>query len=367
MINLDLPHNDLPLLPPQHTFETVPVLKALNMASRALGRLKGIDAINDTKVSLLVMEPLLVPESVSSNEIEWIHTTTKEFFDAEVDNKKMTGNNKEVQNYRDALLWWFRQIQTRWWLIVNDIVKMQEFLEPNKPGIHSSPGKKIMNSVTWQTLYVPPQGQQLLLDLMANLEKYINDDSLSSVDPLIKMAVIHYQFESIHPFLDGNWRTWRIIMILYLVLKELLDLPILYLSGYINTYKWDYYRLLHEVRTKNNREEYIIYMLRGIQQQAEHTTQQLIDIDTLIKEVKEKVKQISSLRYSEDFVMALFHKPSFTIASIEQESGLHRNTLGKYITILADQWIIHNLEKKRSHNAYSVVGFREILQRTNSA
>lgn len=156
--------------------------------------------------------------------------------------------------------------------------------------------KKIMNSVTRQTLYVPPQGQQLLLDLMANLEKYTNDDSLSSVDPLIKMAVIHYQFESIHPFLDGNWRTWRIIMILYLVLKELLDLPILYLSGYINTYKWDYYRLLHEVRTKNNREEYIIYMLRGIQQQAEHTTQQLIDIDTLIKAVKEKVKQISSLR-----------------------------------------------------------------------
>lgn len=367
MLNLDLPYNDLPLLPPQFNFESISVLKALNNASRALGRLKGIDALSDNKISLLVLEPLLVPESVSSNEIEWIHTTTKAFFDAELDKKKMVGNNKEIKNYRDALLRWFNQIKDRESLIVNDIIHIQQILEPNKPWIQSSPWKKIMNSATNQTLYVPPQWQQLLHDFMANLEQFINDASMSDVDPLIKMAIIHYQFESIHPFLDGNWRTWRILMILYLVLTDLLDFPILYLSGYINKYKSDYYRLLQEIRTKNVWEEYVIYMLNGVEQQSQHTTQQLIDINTLVNSVKEQVKWIKWIRYSEEFVMSLFQKPSFTIASLEKESGLHRNTLSKYISSLEQEWVVHNLEKKRSHNAFSIKEFREILQRTTSA
>jgi Fic family protein len=364
MINFDLPYNELPLLPPQENLETLSVFKALNKASRALGSLKGIDALSDTKISLLVMEPLLVPESVSSNEIEWIHTTIKEFFDAEMDKKKMIWNNKEVQNYRNALLRWFKQIKEHEFLIVNDIMKIQEILEPNKPGIRSSPGKKIMNSLTGQTLYVPPQWQQLLLDLMGNLEKYINDDSLSPVDPLIKMAIIHYQFESIHPFLDGNWRTWRILMILYLVLKWLLDFPMLYLSGYINKHKADYYRLLHEIRIKNTWEEYVIYMLQGIEQQAEHTTQQLIDINTLINQIKEKVKNISWIKYNDEFVLWLFEQPSFTLTWLEASTSIHRHTLRKYTWLLEEQWVLRKLDpEKKTHVAYTVIWFREILQR----
>ena len=267
----------------------------------------------------------------------------------------MTWSNKEVQNYRDALLRWFKQIQERESFIVNDIVNIQEILEPTKPGIQSSPDKKITNSVTWQTLYVPPQGQQLLLDLMANLEKYMNDDSLSSVDPLIKMAVIHYQFESIHPFLDGNWRTGRILMILYLVLKWLLDFPMLYLSGYINKHKADYYRLLNEIRTKNAWEEYVIYMLHGVEQQAEHTTQQLIDINTLINQIKEKVKNISWIKYNDEFVLWLFEQPSFTLTGLEASTSIHRHTLRKYTWLLEEQWILRKLdpEKKNSCCIYS--------------
>jgi len=364
MINFDLPHNDLPLLPPQHNFETISVLKALNNASRALGRLKGIDALSDNKISLLVLEPLLVPESVSSNEIEWIHTTTKAFFDAEIDKKKMIGNNKEVKNYRDALLRWFNKIKDQESLIVNDIVHIQKILEPNKPGIQSSPDKKIINSATGKTLYTPPQGQQLLLDLMANLEKYFNDESMSDVDPLIKMAIIHYQFESIHPFLDGNGRSWRILMILYLVLTDLLDFPILYLSGYINKYKSDYYRLLQEIRTKNSWEEYVIYMLNGVEQQSKHTTEQLVDIDTLVKNTKQHVQDIKGIKYSEAFVMGLFEKPSFTLSQLESTTGIHRHTLRKYVWLLEEKSLVRKLDpNKKTHVAYTVVGFREILQR----
>jgi len=364
MLNLDLPYNDLPLLPPQVDIESVSVLKALNKATRALGRLRWIDALTDTKVSTLVLEPLLVPESVSSNDIEWIHTTTKAFFDAEVDKKKMIGNNKEVKNYRDALLRWFNQVIDRESLIVNDIVHMQKILEPNKPWIQSSPWKKIMNSITNQTLYVPPQGQELLLDLMKNLEQYMNDESMSSVDPLIKMAIIHYQFESIHPFLDGNGRTWRMIMILYLVLTDLLDFPTLYLSGYINKHKSDYYRLLHEIRTKNSREEYVIYMLKWVEEQSLHTTQQLLDIDGLIKKIKWFIQNDSGIKYNEKFVNALFEKPAFTLTQLESSSDIHRHTLRKYVGLLEDGWLVERIDpKKKTHVWYVVVGFREILQR----
>lgn len=362
-MNNNQPYNDMPLLPLDYNFRTINILEALNKATRALGRLRWIDALTDTKVSNLVLEPLLVPESVSSNEIEWIHTTTKAFFDAEIDKKKMIGNNKEVQSYRDALLRWFNHIQDREALIVNDIVKIQEILEPNKPGIQSSPGKKIMNSATGETLYVPPQGQELVLSLMSNLEKYINDDTLDDIDPLIKMAIIHYQFESIHPFLDGNGRTWRIIMILYLVLKDLLDFPILYLSGYINKHKSDYYRLLHEIRTKNAWEEYIIYMLKWIEEQAEHTTQQLVDIDSLIKQTKESVKEIEWMKYNEDFVMAIFDSHSFTITDISATTEIHRNTIKRYFESLEERNIISSLDAKQNYKSWTVTWFREILQR----
>ena len=194
----------------------------------------------------------------------------------------MTNETKEVQHYREALLKGYALVKEHGRLRKRDIVAIQKELEQNDAGVRRQSGTVLRNMATGEVVFEPPQEYEVIQELLTNLEQYINEPN--EIDPLINMAIIHYQFESIHPFYDGNGRTGRIINILYLILKELLDIPILYLSSYIIRHKADYYRLLQEVRTQENWEEWILYMLDGVEQTSLATNELVNGIHELMNE-----------------------------------------------------------------------------------
>ena len=236
-------------LPPSIEIETKKILKSATLANRYLAELKGVSETIPNQ-SILI-NTLVLQEAKDSSEIENIITTHDEMYKAELySDLAISSSTKEVQNYVEALRAGFELVQKKKNKILtcNHIIAIQEILEKNDAGFRTLPGTDLRNHATGETVYVPPQNNQTIVQFMRNLENYINDDTLSDVDPLVKMAVIHHQFESIHPFYDGNGRTGRIINILYLVSKRLLDIPTLYLSRYIIETKSDYYRLLQSVR-----------------------------------------------------------------------------------------------------------------------
>jgi Fic family protein len=200
--------------------------------------------------------------------------------------------------------------------------------------------------VTGEVVFTPPQEYEVIQELLTNLEHYINEPN--ELDTLVNMAIIHYQFESIHPFYDGNGRTGRIINILYLILKELLDIPILYLSSYIIQHKADYYRLLQEVRTKENWEEWILYMLDGVEQTSLATIELVNDIHTLMGETKEKIKAELPKIYSKDLVEILFMHPYTKIEFLVEGLGVYRDTAGRYLKKLEVLGIVEEVKIKNS-------------------
>lgn len=232
-------------LPIKKEVETRAILKASTSAHRALAELKGI--ANSLPNQKIVINTLVLQEAKDSSEIENIITTHDELYRSNISDVFISNDIKEVQNYKDALYLGFETIQTQKCLSVNHIKAIQATLEQNDAGFRKQSGTVLKNPTTGEVKFIPPQNPQDIVDLMANLADYINDGGLDDVDSLVKMAIIHYQFESIHPFYDGNGRTGRIINILYLVLEGLLDVPILYLSRYIIKHKADYYRLLNGV------------------------------------------------------------------------------------------------------------------------
>ena len=250
------------LLPLPHSvdLETKAVLKQLSASHRALAELKGIASTIPNEQILI--STLTIEEAKDSSIIENIVTTYDELFRAEdLGADKISEATKEVRSYATALRYGFDEVKAKK-IITNKLIqKMQEILVMNNAGFRKQVGTVLKNAATQAVIYTPPQHPDEILDLMANLERYINDDDMQDIDPLIKMAIIHHQFESIHPFYDGNGRTGRIINVLYLVSKDLLDLPILYLSRYIVSTKNAYYRYLQEVREIGNWESYVLYML----------------------------------------------------------------------------------------------------------
>lgn len=324
----------LTALPLTLDLETKQILKSTLTANRYLAELKGVsETIPDQSI---LINTLALQEAKDSSEIENIITTHDEMYKAELYVNHITSSAaKEVQNYAQALRSGFSLVQTDKLLTCNHIITIQQLLEGNNAGFRRLPGTDLKNSATGETIYTPPQDPQLIICLMTNLERYINDDTLSDVDPLIKMSVIHHQFESIHPFYDGNGRTGRIINILYLVLKGLLDIPILYLSRYFIETKSDYYRLLQSVRDTNNWEEWILYTLKGI----EVTSRQTILIIQAIKELMQKYKQEISEKfrfYSQDLLNNLFCNPYTKIEYIMRDLKVKRITATKYLDQLAD-------------------------------
>lgn len=333
-------------LPPNVEVETPEVLKKALEAQRYLSELKGISQTIPNQGILLNTLPL--QEAKDSSEIENIVTTSDALYKADVDReKKIDQITKEVQRYALALNEGFRRIQREGLIRINDIVAIQKTLEDNDAGIRSLPGTKLSNPATGEVVFVPPQHKDVILKALNNLEQYINDD-LSKVPPIIKMAIIHVQFESIHPFYDGNGRTGRIINMLYLVQKGLLDIPVLYLSRYIVRNKPKYYELLQRVRTHNDWESWILYLLEGVKQTSIGTIEDIKQIREEMLRAKHEIRKNFSF-YSQDLINHIFRHPYTKINHLKDDLRVSRPTATKYLDELSEANFLEKIKQGRDN------------------
>lgn len=324
--------------------ETIPVLKAATNAEAALGELKGVVQVIPNQTVLLNTLPL--QESRASSEIENIVTTDDELFRSNVDNS-INGPTKEVRAHANALLEGFEIVKETKMLRLQDLLTVQKRLIGNDAGLRTQAGTVLKNS-SGKIVYTPPPPENLP-DLMTNLINFINDDSMSPINPLVKMAVIHHQFESIHPFYDGNGRTGRILNLLYLVLVGKMDLPVLYLSRYIIANKTDYYRLLQAVRDANSWEEWLCYMLDGITETAMQTVRLIEEITRLMQKYKRDIRAQQPNIYSQDLVNTLFRHPYTKIDYVARDLECHRQTATKYLDALVEEKLMEKMHIGRSN------------------
>ena len=331
-------------LPLRPNIETPKVLKKAISANRALAKLNGVAKIIPN--SQILINSLVLREAKDSSEIENIITTHDELFRAGLDISSVTHETKEVEHYRQALLKGFALVKENKLLLKRDIIAIQKELEQNDAGVRKQSGTVLRNMATGEVVFEPPQEYEVIEKLLKNLEEYINEPN--KLDTLVNMAIIHFQFESIHPFYDGNGRTGRIINILYLILKELLDLPILYLSSYIIKNKADYYRLLQEVRTKENWEDWILYVLDGVEKTSLETIELINGIYTLMNKTKAEIKEKLPKIYSKDLVEILFMHPYTKIDFLVDGLGLHRHTASSYLNGLEEIGIMQSIKLGRS-------------------
>ena len=309
---------------------TEQIYKALNRASRKLGELNGF--IKTIPNHDILINSLVLQEAKDSSAIENIITTHDELFLAQIDETKIAQSAKEVINYEIALKKGYSLIKKDNLFLTRHILEIQKRLQRNNAGFRTQSGTMLKNPTTGEIKHIPPQHIDDINRLMANLEKYINDD-MDDLDPLIRLAVIHYQFETIHPFYDGNGRTGRIINVLYLTHKKLLDLPILYLSAYIINNKSRYYELLENVSKNGEWSAWIEYMLNGIERTAEASVTLIKEIDDAIREFSELLQKKERGVYSKDFVELLFSYPYTKIESAEKKLNISRQTASKYLKI----------------------------------
>jgi len=333
-----------PKLPLTQNIETLKILKKTISANRALAKLNGIAKIIPN--SAILINSLVLQEAKDSSEIENIITTHDELYKASVDVANITKEIKEVQNYHKALLKGFDLVKNNKLLLKKHIIDIQAQLEQNQAGVRKQSGTCLRNMQTGEVIFTPPQDYDVIQELLSNLEIYINEPN--DIDPLINMAVIHYQFESIHPFYDGNGRTGRIINILYLVLNNLLDIPILYLSRYIIENKSGYYRLLQEVRDEGNWEEWILYMLDGVEQVSLKTSKLVNEIKTLMDKNKAEIREKLPNIYSKDLLEILFMNPYTKIDFLVDMLGIHRETASNYLKKLEKIGVLRSIKIGRS-------------------
>lgn len=340
----DRPYNDLPPLPPRDVaLETVSVLKHALAASRALAELKG--AGGQIPNQHILLTGIVMQEARLSSEIENIVTTNDEIYQA-LANDRLPASpyTKEVLRYREALWYGYQQLRERP-LSTNLFIEIVQRIKGREIGIRRVPGTRLTGN-KGRIVYTPPEGEARIRELLANLERFINDDR-DGLDPLIKMAVIHYQFEAIHPFPDGNGRTGRIINILYLVEKGLLDLPVLYLSRYIIDNKSAYYEGLRRVTEEGAWEDWIVFMLKGVDLMARQTLYMIRNIAGLMEETTEIAKRKAPRAYSKDLIELLFEQPYCRIRFLEQRGIAKRQTASSYLRDLADAGLLRPLKVGR--------------------
>lgn len=345
---------NIPHLPLAYDLETKAILKQLNQANRRLAELKGV-ALTIPNENILV-STLTLQEAKDSSEVENIVTTQDDLYQGAAEslsNFVANAATKEVLNYREALQQGFHLVKEKGVLTSSVIKEIQKMLEHNSAGFRSVPGTALKRS-DGKTVYTPPQDKQTILELMDNLERFINDERLSDLDPLIKLAIIHHQFESIHPFYDGNGRTGRIICVLYLVLTGCLDLPILYLSRYITHNKGEYYRLIQAIRDKNDDnatqwEAWILFMLKGIEETAIETTRLVKGISKLMVEFKTVLRPKFGKQYRHELLNNLFFHPYTKVEFLEKEMMVSRITANRYLNALVETGLIERIKIGRSY------------------
>ena len=335
----DVPYNQIPLLPPTvESLETTPVLKACITARAALAQLKQAGDLLPNQGMLINLIPLL--EAKDSSEIENIVTTTDQLFKFSQQSDGADPATREALRYRTALHQGFSQLAHKP-LCTATAIEVCSTLKNVDMHIRTLPGTVIGNQSTAKIIYTPPVGETVIRDLLANWERFLhtNDD----IDPLIKMIVSHYQFEAIHPFYDGNGRTGRILNVRYLIEQQLLTLPILYLSRYIVQNKQHYYRLLNQVTSDQNWQDWLIFMLKGVEQTSLWTCEKIAAIKALMEYTSAYIKQQLPKIYSFELVQVIFEQPYCRITDLVQRSIAKRQTASVYLKQLAQIGVLREI------------------------
>lgn len=357
-MNREKPYNTLPLLPPKIDLNNAKLLKKTISASRKLAELKGI--VNSMPNQELLVNGIVLQEARLSSEIENIVTTTDNLYQAAANGTSVTDPQaKEVIRYRQALWHGFKVIQSRP-ISVNLFIDIVSTIKELNMTVRKTPGTKIANS-HGEIIYTPPEGESIVLEKLSNLEKFIHAED--DIDPLIKLAIMHYQFEAIHPFTDGNGRTGRIINILYLVEKGLLEQPVLFLSHYILKTKSTYYKLLREVTENANWVDWIEYMLEAINITAGETKERVVNILAAMEKAQQVIQKKAPKIYSKDLVEIIFEHPYSKVGFLEQRGIAKRQTASAYLKTLEEIGLLQSVQKKSRENYYINIELIKILSK----
>jgi len=355
--NRNVPYNVLPLLPPETEVETKKVLLKTISASRALAKLNG--ALINLPNPTLFIDTIHLQEAKASSEIENIITTDDELYKSVVaDRNSENQATKEVLYYKEALWKGLESLNTRPFITTNLCVEIVQSIKRNTAGIRVTPGTTLTNS-NGEVIYTPPSGENVIRDKLSNLEKFVNQ--YDKLDPLIKMAILHYQFEAIHPFADGNGRTGRILLLLFLKMEKLLDIPAIYLSGYIIKNKTEYYKRLRGVTENKDWESFVLYMLEMVETTAIQGLKRLERIIALMDETAQKIKSEIPKVYSKDLIEVIFRLP-YTKRQFLIDAGLGTlKTVGNYLIELEEKGFLKS-EKVGKEKLYLNYKLMEILE-----
>jgi Fic family protein len=358
--NRKTPYNDLPPLPPKADVETKNILRKAVSAGRTLAKFDG--ALRSLPNPNLFLDTIYLQEAKASSEVENIITTNDELYKSlAADKKAENAAAKEVLGYKEALWLGLDQLRAKPFITTNLCVKIVQRIKQNDAAIRVTPGTTLSNA-HGEIIYTPPSGETVIREKMANLEKFINDDS-RDIDPLIKMALMHYQFVAIHPFTDGNGRTGRILLLLYLKLSSLLDNPAIYLSEYIIKNKTEYYRRLQDVTEKNEWEDYILYMLDMVEETSAKGLEQLSKITTVMAETADEIKKKLPKIYSKELMDILFRLPYTKRRHlIDADIGTPK-TVGNYLIALEENGFLTS-ERVGKEKLYLNRRLLKILERT---
>lgn len=320
-------------LPLSKDLNDVETLKLLSNANNRIGELKGI--LNQLPNPKILLNAITLGEAKDSSEIENIVTTYDEIYKEMTSSSSISANAKEVLRYRKAISLGFEELNKNGFISIRSLINIQDCIESNKGGIRKLPGTVIKNTKTGEIVHTPPQSEKEILDYLANLEKYINNEN--EYDPLINMGLIHYQFETIHPFYDGNGRTGRILNVLYLVMMNKLSFPVLYLSRYIIQNKDEYYTLLKECNTdEENIRKFVRYMLKGIIVTSNFTIQFISEIVESMEQTTVLMKERLPKIYSKELVEYLYYEFYTKNEFLRNELNISRSTANKYLKSLEE-------------------------------
>lgn len=317
-------------IPSTESLDVKVVWRSLADAHRQLAELKGLCESLPNRSILL--DTLAIQEAKDSSEIENIITTHDELY-ASQQNDFASPAAKEVQNYVSALRVGYQDVLDTGIIRLNTLLRVQEHVEQNNAGLRKLPGTVLKNEATGAIVYEPPQSGLLIEKLMTDLVAFIhaNDD----LDPLLRMAIAHHQFESIHPFYDGNGRTGRILNLLMLQREGLLDLPVLYLSRYITSTKSQYYQLLQSTRETRNWVDWCVYMVEGVAITAKSEIKLVKNLRELMQNTKHRLRKELPKIYSQELLNNLFRYPYTKIELLEKDLGISRITAAKHLDLLA--------------------------------
>ena len=333
MFNRKEPYNSLPPLPPKGFSESVPIFRKTIRASRALAQLNG--AIVDLPNKNLFIDTLHLQEAKASSAIENIVTTNDELYRSAVSSmKEIDPATKEILGYREAIWFGLEQLENRPFITTNMCVGIMQRIKQNTSGIRKTPGTTLANS-QGQVVYTPPSGEDTIREKLADLERFIHADD--ALDPLVKMALMHYQFEAIHPFVDGNGRTGRILLMLYLKMSGLLEIPAIFLSSYILDHRNDYYKNLRGVTEKEEWESWILYMLDMIEKTSLVALKRMADIRSLMDRMSVEIRNALPKIHSMEMIEALFHLPYIKRQQLSESRSIAPKTAGNHLQALEEK------------------------------